>query len=117
VPVLAPNCKQHILSPAKVRKVCYSLAELYVTSVYFNLIGWRGREFIKPFKGAQVIKFWDVWDKTSFLVTNLLDQVTFRLSIYILHEPGSSVSIVSGYGLDDRAIGVRSPTEAERIFL
>jgi hypothetical protein len=24
------------------------------------------------------------------------------------YEPGSSVSIVSGYGLDDRAIGVRS---------
>jgi hypothetical protein len=24
-------------------------------------------------------------------------------------EPGSSVSIVSGYGLDDRKIGVRSP--------
>jgi hypothetical protein len=29
-------------------------------------------------------------------------------------EPDSSVSIVSGYGLDDRAIEVRSPTEAKR---
>jgi hypothetical protein len=28
-------------------------------------------------------------------------------------EPGSSGSIVSGYGLDDRTIGVRSPTEAK----
>jgi hypothetical protein len=27
--VLAPNYKQHILSPAKHRKVCYSLSELY----------------------------------------------------------------------------------------
>jgi hypothetical protein len=27
-------------------------------------------------------------------------------------EPGSSVSIVSGYGLDDQAIEVRSPEEA-----
>jgi hypothetical protein len=27
-------------------------------------------------------------------------------------EPGSSVSIVSDYGLDDRAIGVRSPAGA-----
>jgi hypothetical protein len=26
--------------------------------------------------------------------------------------PGSSVSVVSGYGLDDRAIEVRSPAEA-----
>jgi hypothetical protein len=28
-----------------------------------------------------------------------------------LCEPGSSVSIVSGYGLDDRAIEIRSPAE------
>jgi hypothetical protein len=28
-------------------------------------------------------------------------------------EPGSSVSIVSGYGLDDRAIEVRSQAEAK----
>jgi hypothetical protein len=27
---------------AKVIKVCYSLAELYVRSVYLNLFGWRG---------------------------------------------------------------------------
>jgi hypothetical protein len=31
----------------------------------------------------------------------------------LLGEPGSSVSIVSGYGLDDQAIGVRSPAEAK----
>jgi hypothetical protein len=42
VPVLAPNYKQHILSPAEVRKVCYSLAERYVRSVYVNIFGWRG---------------------------------------------------------------------------
>jgi hypothetical protein len=28
-------------------------------------------------------------------------------------EPGSSVSIVSGYGLNDRVIEVRSPAEAK----
>jgi hypothetical protein len=42
VTVLAPNYKQHILSPAKLRKVSYLLAELYVRSVYLNLFGWRG---------------------------------------------------------------------------
>jgi hypothetical protein len=31
-------------------------------------------------------------------------------------EPGSSDSIVSGYGLDDRAIEVRSPAEARDFF-
>jgi hypothetical protein len=32
-------------------------------------------------------------------------------------EPGSSVSIVTGYGLDDRAIEVRSPAEVKGFFL
>jgi len=32
-------------------------------------------------------------------------------------EPGSSFSIVSGYGLDDRAIDVRSPAEEGGFFL
>jgi hypothetical protein len=42
VPVLAPNYKQHSLSSAKHIKVGYSLAELYVKSLYFNLFWWRG---------------------------------------------------------------------------
>jgi hypothetical protein len=40
-PLLAANYKQHILSTAKRRKVCYSLAEFYVISVYLNLVGLR----------------------------------------------------------------------------
>jgi hypothetical protein len=32
-------------------------------------------------------------------------------------EPGSSVSIVSGYRLDDWVIEVRSPAEAKGFFL
>jgi hypothetical protein len=31
----------HFIS-AKLRNVCYTLHELYVTSVYLNLFGWRG---------------------------------------------------------------------------
>jgi hypothetical protein len=53
VPVLASNYKQHILSPAKVRKVCFSLAELCVKCVYLNLFGWRGATFMKHFKGGR----------------------------------------------------------------
>jgi hypothetical protein len=34
-----------------------------------------------------------------------------------MREPGSSVSTVSDYGLDDRAIEVRSPAEAKGFFL
>jgi hypothetical protein len=37
----------------------------------------------------------------------------FLLSSALEREQGSSVSIVSDYGLDDRAIGVRSPEEAK----
>jgi hypothetical protein len=53
VPVMASNYKQHILSPDKVSKICYSLAELHTKSVYLNLFGWRG-----AFSGVQAIKFW-----------------------------------------------------------
>jgi hypothetical protein len=42
IPVLVLNYKQCILSLAKVRKECYSLAELYVICVCLNLFGWRG---------------------------------------------------------------------------
>jgi hypothetical protein len=46
----------------------------------------------------------------------------FLISVLILlasgiGEPGSSVSIVSGYGLDDRAMEVRFPAEAKGFFL
>jgi hypothetical protein len=34
-------------------------------------------------------------------------------SLYVLCEPGSSVRIVTGYGLNDRANEDRSPAEAE----
>jgi hypothetical protein len=42
---LAPNYKQ----PAAVRRVCYSLAELYVKSVYLHLFGWRGARLYETF--------------------------------------------------------------------
>jgi hypothetical protein len=42
VPVLAPSYKQHILSPAKVREVCHSLAELYGKSIYLNFFRVEG---------------------------------------------------------------------------
>jgi hypothetical protein len=36
-----------------------------------------------------------------------------KILLYNFHEPGSSVSIVSDYWLDDRAIEVRSPAGAK----
>jgi hypothetical protein len=41
----------------------------------------------------------------------------FTEIINMIRELGSSVSILSGYGLDDRAIEVRSPAEAKEFFL
>jgi hypothetical protein len=60
VPVLAPNYKQHTFSPAKVRKVCYSLAEIYVRSVYLNLFRWTEVNFMKHLRGAQAISVWEL---------------------------------------------------------
>jgi hypothetical protein len=42
--------------------------------------------------------------------------VILHLSL-VLMRAGSSVSIVSGYGLDNWAMEVRSPAEAEGFFL
>jgi hypothetical protein len=56
VPVLAPNCKQHILSPAKVRNVCCSLAEPYVRCLFeFIRVDW-GVPFMKHFNGGASYK-------------------------------------------------------------
>jgi hypothetical protein len=41
----------------------------------------------------------------------------FIVSISTVCEPDSSVSIVSGYGVNDRVIEVRSPAEAKGFFL
>jgi hypothetical protein len=55
---LAANYKQHILSPAEAIKVCYSLAEHYVKSVYMNLFRRRGHKVHKTFlRRGQAIKF------------------------------------------------------------
>jgi hypothetical protein len=56
---------------------------------------------------------------TSVLFQNIITRFKPLLATCSLShcEPGSSVSIVSGYGLDDRAIEVRSPAEAKGFFL
>jgi hypothetical protein len=49
IQVLAPNYKQHVLSPAKFTKLRYSLAELYVKPVYLSIrVDW-GRELHEIF--------------------------------------------------------------------
>jgi hypothetical protein len=47
------------------------------------------------------------------LVFLLLQVVRFFFALFFPGEPGSSGSVVSDYGLDDRAIGVRSPAGAK----
>jgi hypothetical protein len=42
---------------------------------------------------------------------------SFLVFAFLVCEQVSSVSIVSGYGLDNRAIAVRSPAEAKGFFL
>jgi hypothetical protein len=46
----------------------------------------------------------------------LCHDVSFIHCVLYKGSWGSSVSIVSGYGLDDRSIELRSPAEAKRIF-
>jgi hypothetical protein len=39
------------------------------------------------------------------------------VSVVSISEPGSSIIILSGYGLDDQAMEVQSPAEAKGFFL
>jgi hypothetical protein len=48
------------LRPGEVRKICYSLAELSVKSIHFNLFGWRARELHETFRGGGR-KCWNLW--------------------------------------------------------
>jgi hypothetical protein len=51
-----------------------------------------------------------------FTVRNNSEHITL-LFYETVCDPGISVSIVSGYGLDNRAIEFRSPAEAKESFL
>jgi hypothetical protein len=51
--------------------------------------------------------------KILFNIILLKEVLTFVSSARYDDEPGSSASIVSDYGLDDRTIGVRSPAGAK----
>jgi hypothetical protein len=57
--------------------------------------------------------------RNNVLLEMLFSVTAFWQRIFCLMfgEPGSSVSIVSGYGLDDRVIEIRPPAEAKGFFL
>jgi hypothetical protein len=58
----------------------------------------------------------ELWSGYAFVLYTFLT-INFSNHIISYSEPGSSVSTVAGYGLDNRAIEVRSSAEAKRLFL
>jgi hypothetical protein len=68
------------------------------------------------FSYKQLLLYFFACNKISWYVKFLF---TFTVTRYecSYSEPGSSFGTVSGYELDDRAIELRSPTEAKRFFL
>jgi hypothetical protein len=60
------------------------------------------------------------WTRIVYMFSGfkmLRTNLSFILVLKVFGEQGSSVSTVSGYGLDDRTIEVRSPAEAKGFFL
>jgi hypothetical protein len=49
----------------------------------------------------------------TLIIVQIIKLQRFETWLQEEEEPGSSGSIVSGYGLDDRAIEVRLPAEAK----
>jgi hypothetical protein len=77
--VTTPKCsnKQHILSPAEVRKVSYSSGELYVRSLYLIYLGTGGVKFMKYFKGSGAsYKIFGI-SRLQFVTTSLIRQTHF----------------------------------------
>jgi hypothetical protein len=93
VPVLVPNYKQHILSPGKVRKVCYSLIELYVKCIYLNLFV----SFMKHFKwggGARYTSFGTSGRGASKL--NGCNNVNHSTNCVLTSPAAADVSLMNG---------------------
>jgi hypothetical protein len=64
--------------------------------------------------------YYDQWvcfpeDSSAYL--NVLSLSMGWVASFFVYEPGSSVSLVCGYGLDDQAIEVGSLAEAKEFFL
>jgi hypothetical protein len=55
--------------------------------------------------GSALKEFWALWDN----ILNVCIFITFAMLMLLSRSRVSSGSIVSGYGLDDRTIGVQSP--------
>jgi hypothetical protein len=72
------------------------------------------RSCVEPYKNAHCIT---VIDLHCDVICVCLALRYFLVVIMHLDEPGSSVSIVSGLGLDDRVIEVRSPAETKGFFV
>jgi hypothetical protein len=57
--------------------------------------------------------WWYIQTQLFRRVKNAQSATILSVLLRIIRSRGSSGSIVSGYGLEDRAIGVRSPAEAK----
>jgi hypothetical protein len=77
--VTAPLCsyKQHILSPAEVRKVSNASGELKVRSLYLIYSGRGGLKFMKYFKGSGAsYKIFGI-SRLQTVTTSLITQTHF----------------------------------------
>jgi hypothetical protein len=91
---------------------CHLFFWEYTFSNSVSHYAWNFRKLNREFMDAYII-FKLVRKSARFLNTWTLEKIQWKcLHIICTWEPGTSVSIVSGYGLDDRAIEVRSPAGA-----
>jgi hypothetical protein len=93
-----------------------NILPLYFRKFQFNIIlpsTYRSSEWFFPSRFSTII-FYPFFVTMCNICPPSLHPSFFLLSNNIDHEGsrGSSVSIVSGYELDDREIEIRSPTEA-----
>jgi hypothetical protein len=92
----------------KYRKAAAAVLQNYITGQFPWLMIKRRPEIAQQINTVFKYEF-----ANQFLVPPLRYTFLYSESYVEVVEPGSSVSIVSDYGLDDRAIGIRSPAGAK----
>jgi hypothetical protein len=118
---LYPNKLKRLLQNKRSPKITfiYYKALSFITVIHLQSVP-QSNDILKQGlaclqKQPEVFFFWPHSEKFGFRTNVDFEEKRFSLTSH--REAGSSVSILSGYGLGERAIEVRSPAEAKGFFL
>jgi hypothetical protein len=108
-----------------IKRVDIAIRLISAVLTFFSVLcalGWKWRKVKARSGGDFCLPVFGIPTQYNVFVSALVGRnrrlkIKFLLFIYLHTSKDNSVSIVFGYGLDDRAIEVRSPAEATGFLL